>query len=103
MGSTLACWLALSVLLKHKCRALALDLPNQRSLHTQPTPKGGGIVIVGMIHSGLGEPHVVPLRDGRHFLWHLGSAPWDLVPSAGGMITAVSEFGISSLSNLLWV
>ena len=49
MGSTLACWLALSVLLKHKCRALALDLPNQRSLHTQPTPKGGGIVIVGMV------------------------------------------------------
>ena len=49
MGSTLACWLALSVLLKHKCRVLALDLPNQRSLHTQPTPKGGGIVIVGMV------------------------------------------------------
>ena len=49
MGSTLVCWLALSLLLKHKCRALALDLPNQRSLHTQPTPKGGGIVIVGVI------------------------------------------------------
>ena len=49
LGSTLVCWLALSLLLKHKCRAFALDLPNQRSLHTEPTPKGGGIVIVGMI------------------------------------------------------
>ena len=48
MGSTLTCWLVLSVLLKHKRRVLALDLPNQRSLHTQPTPRGGGIVIVVM-------------------------------------------------------
>ena len=49
MGSVLVCWLALSLLLKQKHRVLALDLPNQRSLHTDPTPKGGGIVIVGMI------------------------------------------------------
>lgn len=49
MSSTLACWVTLSVLLKHKCHVLALDLPNQRSLHNQPTPKGGGIVIVGMV------------------------------------------------------
>lgn len=49
MGSALVCWLTLSVLLKYKCRALALDLPNLRSLHTQSTPKGGGIVIVGMV------------------------------------------------------
>jgi Fuc2NAc and GlcNAc transferase len=49
MGSTLACWLVLSILVKTKCRALVLDLPNQRSLHTQPTPKGGGVVIVGVI------------------------------------------------------
>ena len=49
MGSAFACWLVLSVLLGYKCRVLALDLPNQRSLHTRPTPKGGGIVIVGTV------------------------------------------------------
>ena len=49
LGSTLVCWLALSLLLKHKRRVLAIDFPNWRSLHSQPTPKGGGIVIVGMI------------------------------------------------------
>ena len=49
MVSAFACWLVLSILLGYKCRVLALDLPNQRSLHTHPTPKGGGIVIVGVI------------------------------------------------------
>jgi len=49
MGSALTCWLVLSVLLRHTRGALVFDLPNERSLHTQPTPKGGGIVIVGMV------------------------------------------------------
>jgi Fuc2NAc and GlcNAc transferase len=47
IGSALTCWLILSALLKHN--ALTFDFPNQRSLHTQPTPKGGGIVIVGIV------------------------------------------------------
>ena len=49
MGSALTCWLVLRVLLKHNHGVLALDLPNQRSLHAHPTPKGGGIVIVGFV------------------------------------------------------
>ena len=49
MGSAFVCWLVLSILLGYKSRVLALDLPNQRSLHTRPTPKGGGIVIVGVM------------------------------------------------------
>jgi UDP-N-acetylmuramyl pentapeptide phosphotransferase/UDP-N-acetylglucosamine-1-phosphate transferase len=32
----------------------ALDIPNQRSSHTRPTPRGGGLVIVGGFFVGLG-------------------------------------------------
>ena len=32
----------------------ALDIPNQRSSHTRPTPRGGGLVIVGGFLVGLG-------------------------------------------------
>src|SRR5438067_14370 len=32
----------------------ALDVPNQRSSHTQPTPRGGGLVIVVGFFVGLG-------------------------------------------------
>ena len=31
----------------------ALDVPNQRSSHTRPTPRGGGLVIVGGFLVGL--------------------------------------------------
>ena len=33
---------------------LALDVPNQRSSHTRPTPRGGGLVIVVGFFVGLG-------------------------------------------------
>jgi Fuc2NAc and GlcNAc transferase len=39
----------LGALLKYKIGVLALDVPNYRSLHTYPTPKGGGVVIVGIV------------------------------------------------------
>jgi UDP-N-acetylmuramyl pentapeptide phosphotransferase/UDP-N-acetylglucosamine-1-phosphate transferase len=45
----LVCWFTINVLLKYKNYALPLDSPNQRSLHTQPTPKGAGIVMVGIV------------------------------------------------------
>ena len=31
---------------------LALDVPNQRSSHTRPTPRGGGLVIVSYLING---------------------------------------------------
>ena len=49
VGPALVCWLILSLLLKGKSRVLALDSPNQRSLHERPTPAGGGIVIAGTV------------------------------------------------------
>jgi len=32
---------------------LLLDIPNERSLHTSPTPRGGGIAIVAVVLAGV--------------------------------------------------
>ena len=36
-----------------KKRQFLLDIPNERSSHTQPTPRGGGVVIVMVTMLGL--------------------------------------------------
>ncbi len=39
-------WLAISVLLRTGLAKIALDAPNQRSLHASPVPRSGGIAIM---------------------------------------------------------
>jgi len=48
LGAALAAHFAVRTLLRLAPRQL-LDLPNQRSSHTAPTPRGGGIGIAGVI------------------------------------------------------
>jgi UDP-N-acetylmuramyl pentapeptide phosphotransferase/UDP-N-acetylglucosamine-1-phosphate transferase len=53
-------WLA-----KFLQRYTILDRPNHRSSHTRPVPRGGGIVVIGMLvlawgHLGLLVPYVMP-------------------------------------------
>lgn len=66
----------LSSLLTGRIRRLALqrnmmDLPNERSSHTQPTPRGGGLSIVLIVLAGvliLGMAGLIPARIALAFL-----------------------------------
>ena len=49
IGSGFVCWLSIRIVLKNHRSLLALDVPNQRSLHSEPIPRGGGIVIAGVL------------------------------------------------------
>src|SRR5579859_99877 len=64
----------------------ALDVPNQRSSHTRPTPRGGGLVIVLGFLVGLG-------------LWH--TAGGGLSPRAlGWLVGALLVAGVSFVDDL---
>src|SRR5215471_12725911 len=43
------CWFATGVLIPILRRRDMLDYPNERSSHTTPTPRGGGIAVTGSI------------------------------------------------------
>jgi len=49
LGAGFVCWMALRIILKSHLSLLALDVPNQRSLHSEPIPRGGGMVIAGVL------------------------------------------------------
>lgn len=42
-------WLATGIVRSHTIRSAMFDVPNQRSSHTLPTPRGGGAAIVGTV------------------------------------------------------
>lgn len=46
-------WLGAFVVLRHAGRLNLMDVPNARSTHRSPTPRGGGLGIVGGIAGGL--------------------------------------------------
>ena len=52
-GSAALCWLVLRGLLAMQHSILPVDVPNPRSLHGDPTPRGGGIVMIGVAVLGL--------------------------------------------------
>jgi UDP-GlcNAc:undecaprenyl-phosphate/decaprenyl-phosphate GlcNAc-1-phosphate transferase len=45
-------WLTLFPLRAYLERSRVLDVPNERSSHRRPTPRGGGLVIVGVVLAG---------------------------------------------------
>ena len=64
-----------------------LDVPNERSLHSQPTPRGGGLVIVVAVLVGL----AVILVKNRDWPWH---------QTAGFFAGALLIAGVSWLDDL---
>lgn len=61
----LSAWAATGLVLRHAVANLILDVPNDRSSHTVPTPRGGGIaiVIVTVASITLGTAaHIIPLK-----------------------------------------
>ena len=65
-GATLCLSFLLTLLIKHKASALGLiDVPNERSSHEIPTPRGGGVAIVisSLLALGaLAAAGLIPLR-----------------------------------------
>ena len=65
LASFAVAWLCVAALRRWAAQRL-LDLPNARSSHTRPTPRGGGLVIVLVILGGLlGAYFVAGMGDGR--------------------------------------
>ncbi len=82
LGALVAAWMLTWVVLR-RARALQLiDLPNERSSHSLPTPRGGGLAIVIVCTALLLY----------HALAGPGSATVPLAIAAGGVVIAVVGF-----------
>ena len=53
------------LLIRHGTRVSRLDIPNERSSHSTPTPRGGGIAIVAVTVAALVGCYLSNLMDGR--------------------------------------
>jgi Fuc2NAc and GlcNAc transferase len=54
-----AAWLGTLAVLRYAVARDLLDHPNERSSHAAPTPRGGGLAIVGALLAGLAALHVL--------------------------------------------
>ena len=52
-GAALASWLLTGLVRRYALRSALLDVPNERSLHRAPTPRGGGLAIAVVTLGGL--------------------------------------------------
>lgn len=72
-----------------------LDRPNERSLHTTPTPRTGGIAIVAAAFSGLAA---------QMYFGSGGAFPWQLLTGAA-LVAAVAllddRYGVSQVARLV--
>ena len=79
LGAALA-WLLTGLMRRYALSAQLLDTPNDRSMHTVPTPRGGGVAIV------------VSFAALAIVLHHWGSMPPGLLPAllgGGGLVALV--------------
>lgn len=77
----LACWLT-GIVRRYAIRVRLLDVPNERSSHSAPTPRGGGVAIV------------ISTLIALSVLWAIGSGHIRLVAAlgAGGALVALLGF-----------
>ena len=76
---TLASWALTGLVRRYALRAQLLDVPNERSLHRTPTPRGGGIAVVAVTLGGLLAGAVLG-RIPSDVAWALGG---------GGLLVAI--------------
>jgi Fuc2NAc and GlcNAc transferase len=67
------------VVRRYALASALLDVPNDRSSHTLPTPRGGGLALVGTATAGVIAAHVAGLLDGRAAAALAGALPIALV------------------------
>jgi Fuc2NAc and GlcNAc transferase len=53
LGAALVSWLLTGLVRRYALRSRLLDIPNERSLHRAPTPRGGGLAIAVVTLAGL--------------------------------------------------
>jgi Fuc2NAc and GlcNAc transferase len=53
LGAVLLSWLVTGAMRRYALRAALLDVPNERSLHRSPTPRGGGVAVALVTLAGL--------------------------------------------------
>jgi Fuc2NAc and GlcNAc transferase len=53
LGAALASWLLTGAMRRYALRSELLDVPNERSLHRTPTPRGGGVAVALVTLGGL--------------------------------------------------
>ena len=53
IGAVFLSWLLTGAMRRYALRSAVLDLPNERSLHRSPTPRGGGVAIAVVMLVGL--------------------------------------------------
>lgn len=76
IAAGLVAWLGTGALIPLLRRAAVLDRPNERSLHQQPVPRGGGLAVVvaifvawlGLVVTGVLTPAVLPVLAGTVLL-----------------------------------
>ena len=64
VGGAVSAWALTGVVLSHAGRRL-LDVPNERSSHAVPTPRGGGLAIALVVSAGLLALALVGALDSR--------------------------------------
>ncbi|MEP6573562.1 MAG: glycosyltransferase family 4 protein [Gemmatimonadota bacterium] len=73
-----ACWLLTGLVLRYALRRSIIDVPNERSLHTEPVPRGGGLAIGAVVLAGLAVLAVA----------HLIPGAWAIGLGGGGILVA---------------
>lgn len=73
-----------------------LDHPNERSSHTLPTPRGGGLAIVITFYVGAGYLYTANLLDSRVFYAFLSAAPLVAVSLLDDLYTVGSKIRLAA-------
>lgn len=104
--AAVASWLTLFPLRAYLRRARRFDVPNDRSLHTTPTPRGGGLVIVVLVLVLAAAFTAIYLPDawGPFLAYGTGAAlvaavsGWDDVKSVSGAVRFTVHFLAAALA-----
>jgi len=60
-AATFLAWLLTAVVRRYALSRDVLDVPNERSAHIEPTPRGGGLAVVTVVSAGILVLHVAGL------------------------------------------
>ncbi|EIC29680.1 MULTISPECIES: MraY family glycosyltransferase [Methylomicrobium] len=74
--SALAAFLLTGLIRRYALRSNLIDVPNRRSSHTQPTPRGGGMAIVAVFSAGLVALSALDVLTANQSLALIGAGTW---------------------------
>lgn len=85
---------------RYAVKKAIVDIPNERSSHTMPTPRGGGLAVMVTFYGALIYLYVSQQMDGRLFLALLCALPVVVVSFIDDLypLSAKLRFGVQALS-----